>query len=41
MLNILRHFTKVPVNRVVCVECVDNAEYTEKLQGSASEPCRL
>ena len=37
MLNILRHFREVPVNHVDCVEWIDNAEYTETLQGKASE----
>ena len=41
MLNTLRNFREVPVNRVDCVECVDNAELTGTLQGSSSEPCGL
>ena len=41
MLNSLVHFREVPVNRVDCVECVDNAEFTGILQGSRSEPCGL
>jgi len=41
MLNTLRHFREVPAKCVNCVEWVDNAKYTETLQGSACEMCRL
>ena len=41
MLNTLVRFREVPLYRVDCLEFVDNAKYTETLQGSSSEPCRL
>ena len=41
MLNALRHFREVSVKSVGCVECVDNSEYNEILQGSSSEAYRL
>jgi len=41
MLNILRHLREVPMKCVDCVEWVDNVEYIETLQRSASETFKL
>ena len=40
MLNILRHFREFPVKCRLC-RFLENAEYTETLQGNVSESCRM